>query len=146
MTDFMPLTPVYGRREFTDEIDLAAAEHPENPLPPDSVYQLITNELLLDGKAGLNLATFCNETYTDPWGERIVVDSIKKNFIDHEEYPASNLAEKRSIWILARELGTTFDPDDKNPGTAKGLYGAATIGSSEAVGPNRSQVPVKTTG
>jgi glutamate decarboxylase len=133
MTIFLPSTPVYGRPEFTDAIDLSQAEIPEHPIPPDSTYQLIMNELLLDGRVGLNLATFCNEAYTDPWGQRIVSDNIKKNFIDHEEYPGSNLAEKRSIWMMAREMGTTFDPHDKTPDEAQGLYGVATIGSSEAV-------------
>lgn len=130
-SDYLPLTPVYGRPEFTTSAP--KTQIPDDPLPPDSVYQLITDELLLDGKAGLNLATFCNEDYTDPWGEKLVTDNIKKNFIDHEEYPASNLAEKRSIWMLAKELGTTFDPDDTDPDTATRLYGSATIGSSEAV-------------
>lgn len=131
--EYLPITPVYGRPEFTDTIDFTKAELLDDPLSPDSVYQLIKNELLLDGRAGLNLATFCNEAYTDPWGKQIIMDSINKNFIDHEEFPAMNLIEKRSIWMLAKELGTTFDPDDTDPGTAKGLYGAATIGSSEAV-------------
>jgi glutamate decarboxylase len=61
------------------------------------------------------------------------MDNIKKNFIDHQEYPASNIAEKRCTWMLAKEFGTTFAPGDENPDTATGFYGTATIGSSEAV-------------
>ena len=138
MTEYQPLTPVYGRDEVagTDQYNLSKAELPNNPLPPDSVYQMIENQLLMDMRPGLNLGTFCNEAYTDPWGEKIVRDSIKKNFIDCTEYPGSILTEKRSIRMIARELGTTFDepdPTDPQEESKQGFYGTATIGSSEAV-------------
>lgn len=122
----IPHLPVYGRPEFSSSIELEEAQLPENPMAPDSVYQIIRNELMMDAPAGLNLATFCNEDYSDPWGERVVMESMKKNFIDHTEYPGTNLCESRSIKMLARELGTTFDRED-------GFYGSATIGSSEAI-------------
>ncbi|MDD2816180.1 MAG: pyridoxal-dependent decarboxylase [Thiotrichaceae bacterium] len=125
------LLPVYARVEATQLTP--KSEIPHNPMPSDSVYELITNELLLDANAGLNLASFCNEAYTDPWGEKLVMENIKKNFIDHTEYPASNIAEKRCTWMLAKEFGTTFAPGDENPDTATGFYGTATIGSSEAI-------------
>ncbi|MGI9282390.1 MAG: hypothetical protein ACR2PX_22555 [Endozoicomonas sp.] len=99
---FEPLTPVYGREDFSGGLNLSAAELPEYPTPADSAYQMIKNELLMDAKPGLNLATFCNEAYTDPWGEQVVKDSIMKNFIDHTEYPGTNLAEKRSTRMLAK--------------------------------------------
>ncbi|WP_062264347.1 pyridoxal-dependent decarboxylase [Endozoicomonas arenosclerae] len=133
---FEPLTPVYGREDFAGGLNLSAAELPEYPTPADSAYQMIKNELLMDAKPGLNLATFCNEAYTDPWGEQVVKDSIMKNFIDHTEYPGTNLAEKRSTRMLAKELGTQFDeeaPSHKQAEAAQALYGTATIGSSEAV-------------
>lgn len=133
---YVPLTPVYGRDEFAGAINLSAAVLPENPTPADSTYQIIKNELLMDAKPGLNLATFCNEAYTDPWGAKVVNDSIKKNFIDHTEYPGTNLAEKRSIRMMAKELETAFDeaaPDHKHAESSQALYGTATIGSSEAV-------------
>lgn len=124
------LLPIYGRDEAHKA--LPKAEIPHDPMPADSVYELISNELLRDAHAGMNLATFCN-AYTDPWGEKLILDNIQKNFIDHREYPASSIAGKRCIWMLAHELGTTFAPGDENPDTATGFYGTATIGSSEAV-------------
>jgi len=132
-----PTTPVYGRPEFADGcINIRSGRLPEESLPPDTAYQLISDELLLDAKPGLNLATFCNETFSDPYGERIVIDSIKINFIDHTEYPGTNLAERRCIRIMATELGTRFDEDSvSSPAeeAAQGLYGSMTIGSSEAI-------------
>ncbi|HLZ84798.1 MAG TPA: pyridoxal-dependent decarboxylase [Caulobacteraceae bacterium] len=128
---YAPLTPVYGREEIVRPVP--RGEIAECSMPADSVYELINNELLLDASTGLNLATFCNEGYTDPWGEKLVMENIRKNFIDHHEYPASNIAEGRCTWMLAREFGTTFAPGDEDPDTATGFYGTATIGSSEAV-------------
>ena len=132
-----PTIPVYGRPEFANTLQQVYSGHlPEQPMPPDTAYQLIKDELLADAKPGLNLATFCNETFTDPYGEKIIADSIKKNFIDHTEYPGTNLAEKRSIRIIATEVGTVFDEHELADPTAEaqqGLYGSATIGSSEAI-------------
>ncbi|NET61736.1 MAG: hypothetical protein F6K47_38135, partial [Symploca sp. SIO2E6] len=124
------LTPLRGRPEFANPIPKKTV--PENPMAPDSAYQLITDELLLDGSPGLNLATFVN-TYQDEWGRKLALNSLNKNFIDHEEYPKSGLAEKRSIWMLAQELGTQFQTGDDDPDTSQNFYGSATIGSSEAV-------------
>ncbi len=136
----LPLTPIYGQDEVAgggdNGINFSESKLPDPPLPADSVYQVIKNELLMDVKPGLNLATFCNEAYTDPWGMKIVSDSIKKNFIDYTEYPGTILTEKRSIRMIARELGTTFDepdPTDPHKEAKQGFYGTATIGSSEAI-------------
>lgn len=133
---YQPKTPVYGRDDVAGEHNFSAAVLPENPIPADSAYQLIKNDLLMDMKPGLNLATFCNEAYTDPWGMKVVSDSIMKNFIDHTEYPGTNLTEKRSIRMMAKELGTKIEgkaPQNKYEEVEQPFYGTATIGSSEAV-------------
>jgi glutamate decarboxylase len=36
---------------------IAKCEHPERSIPPDEAYNLIRDELMLDGNAKLNLAT-----------------------------------------------------------------------------------------
>lgn len=132
------LTPLYARDEFLKPA--AKAEIPEGSLQPESAYQIMKDELQLDGRPGLNLATFVN-TWMDDFAGRLAAENINKNFIDHEEYPQSNLAEKRSIWMLAKTYGTDFSytgskgakVSEIDPDLAKGMYGAATIGSSEAI-------------
>jgi glutamate decarboxylase len=126
----LPIEPVYGRSEFRDPVPKWSI--PEPSMSPDSAYEMVRNELMLDARAGLNLATFVNTACPDPWALKLINENLGINFIDHEEYPASNLAEKRIIWMLAEAFGTDFGEDD-DPDTAKGLYGSATIGSSEAV-------------
>jgi glutamate decarboxylase len=127
----IPITPVYGRKEFAEGIP--KGQIPNNSLDPESAYEFINNTLLLDCKPGLNLATFCNEGYCEPWGKRLVHENVNINFIDNTEYPGTRLVEKRSTWMLANELGTEFEEGDKDPDKAKGFYGTATIGSSEAI-------------
>jgi glutamate decarboxylase len=52
-----------------------------DPVPPDVAYQLIHNELLLDGSARLNLATFVT-TWMEPQAKQLMADCVDKNMID----------------------------------------------------------------
>ena len=122
--------PLYGRAVFTEGVPKTSI--PENPMEPDTAYQLIKDELALDGTPALNFATFVN-TWVNDWAKRLATENLGKNFIDHEEYPQSNLVEKRIIWMLGELYGTQFESADTDPDTAKGYYGSATVGSSEAV-------------
>lgn len=123
-------TPLYGRAEF--QTPAPKTSIPKGSMTPESAYQLINDELNLDGSTALNLATFVN-TWMDEWATKLALENINKNFIDHEEYPQSNLVEKRIIWMLGNWYGTKFDCQDTDPDSAKGFYGSATIGSSEAI-------------
>jgi len=122
--------PLYGRAVCTEGIPKTSI--PDNPMAPDTAYQIIKDELALDGTPALNFATFVN-TWVDDWAKRLATENLGKNFIDHEEYPQSNLVEKRIIWMLGELYGTKFKCCDTDPDTATGYYGSATIGSSEAV-------------
>lgn len=127
-------TPVFGRSDFVCSLELEKANLPENPTAADSVYEIVKSELIIDSKPDMNLATFCNESYTDPWGAKTVEDSIKKNFIDGHEYAGTATAALRCMHIIGKELGTNFDhPDDVHTDAGKYMYGTPTIGSSEAI-------------
>ena len=124
------LTPTYGRTEF--QTPAPRTQIPRHSMPPESAYRIVADELNLDGRTGLNMATFVN-TWMDDWATRLVVENLGKNFIDHEEYPQAYRIEKRIVWMLGDWFGTRFDPKDLDPETATGFYGTATIGTSEAV-------------
>ena len=47
---------------------------------------MITSELLLDGQARLNLATFVT-TWMPSVGARLMAETADKNMIDKDEYP-----------------------------------------------------------
>ena len=61
-------------------------ELPELEMDPDTVYQLVRDELMLDGNARLNLATFVS-TWMEPQAERLMSECYDKNMVDKDEYP-----------------------------------------------------------
>jgi glutamate decarboxylase len=95
---------------------------PEDSLPPDTALQLVRDELMLDGNARLNLATFVT-TWMEPQARELMAECVDKNMIDKDEYPQTAELERRCVNILA-DLWHAPDPAD--------IMGCSTTGSSEA--------------
>ena len=93
-----------------------------DPVPPEVAYQLIHDELLLDGSARLNLATFVT-TWMEPQARQLMADCVDKNMIDKDEYPQTAELERRCVSMLA-DLWHA-------PGLEQAT-GCSTTGSSEA--------------
>ena len=70
-------------------------------MPPDVAYQIIHDELMLDGNARLNLATFVT-TWMEPQAEKLMAECFDKNMIDKDEYPQTAELEMRCVNILSR--------------------------------------------
>jgi glutamate decarboxylase len=51
-----------------------------------NAYQIIHDELSLDGQPLLNLASFVS-TWMPPEADRLMLENISKNLIDQDEYP-----------------------------------------------------------
>jgi len=85
-------------------------------------YQVVADELMLDGNSRQNLATFC-QTWLEPEIKQLMEMSIDKNMIDKDEYPQTAELEARCVHMLA-DLWNS-------PGAANTL-GTSTTGSSEA--------------
>ncbi len=96
---------------------------PAAEMRADIAYQMISDELLLDGNARQNLATFC-QTWEDEYVHRLMDESINKNWIDKEEYPQSAAIDLRCVSMMA-DLWNA-------PKSNVGATGTNTIGSSEA--------------
>jgi glutamate decarboxylase len=94
----------------------------DDPVPADVAYQLIHDELLLDGSARLNLATFVT-TWMEPQAGRLMAECVDKNMIDKDEYPQTAELERRCVAMLA---------DLWNAPVAESATGCSTTGSSEA--------------
>ena len=75
-------------------------ELPAGAMPPRTAYQIVHDELLLDGNARLNLATFVT-TWMDPEAELLMAECSAKNMIDKDEYPQTAELERRCVNILA---------------------------------------------
>src|SRR5260370_22594052 len=54
-------------------------------IAPDLAYQIIHDELMLDGNARLNLATFVT-TWAEPQAARLRAEALEKNIIAKDEY------------------------------------------------------------
>jgi glutamate decarboxylase len=95
---------------------------PDGAMPPETACQLIHDELMLDGNARLNLATFVT-TWMEPQATQLMTECFDKNLIDKDEYPVTAEIESRCVNILADLWKAS------HPGTARGC---STLGSSEA--------------
>ena len=67
---------------------------------PRHVYAAVRDELLLDGNARQNLATFC-QTWGEPEVHRLMDECIDKNMVDKDEYPQTAEIEARCVRMLA---------------------------------------------
>jgi hypothetical protein len=61
---------------------------PEKEIPKEAAYQIINDELLLDGIPRLNLASFVT-TWMEPECDKLIMASLNKNYVDMDEYPVT---------------------------------------------------------
>jgi glutamate decarboxylase len=115
------LSPAYTHRMEVGE--MPKYRMPEHGSMPDVAERLINDELMLDGNARLNLATFVT-TWMEPQAERLMAASFDKNMIDKDEYPATAELETRCVNIVADLFHAPTEGD---------AIGVSTTGSSEAV-------------
>ncbi len=94
----------------------------DGPMLPSTAYRLVHDELMLDGNARLNLATFVT-TWMEPQATALMAECADKNMIDKDEYPQTAELERRCVAILA-DLWNAPDPS--------AAIGCSTTGSSEA--------------
>src|SRR5262245_7784788 len=95
---------------------------PEQEHDPRHAYQVVADELMLDGNSRQNLATFC-QTWLEPEVHRLMELTLDKNMVDKDEYPQTAELEARCVHILA---------DLWNAPDAANTLGTSTTGSSEA--------------
>jgi glutamate decarboxylase len=60
---------------------------PHDGAPADAVAQMLRDELDLDGRPNLNLASFVG-TYMEKAAEQLMIENLNKNMSDADEYPA----------------------------------------------------------
>jgi glutamate decarboxylase len=95
---------------------------PDEMLDAGAAYQLVHDELMLDGNARTNLATFVT-TWMEDEARRLLLECADKNMIDKDEYPQTAELERRCVNILASLWNSPTEGD---------TVGCSTTGSSEA--------------
>ena len=113
-----PMAPLFGVEPGT----IPSHHLPEGEMQPDVATQIIHDELMLDGNARLNLATFVT-TWAEKDAEILMALCQDKNMIDKDEYPNTAELEVRCVSMLSH---LWHAPD------AELATGCSTTGSSEA--------------
>ncbi|PRQ41315.1 putative glutamate decarboxylase [Rosa chinensis] len=99
---------------------------PENSTPKEVAYQVISDELMLDGKPRLNLASFVT-TWMEPECDKLIMDSMNKNYVDMDEYPVTTELQNRCVNMIADLFNAPHKESDE------AATGTGTVGSSEAI-------------
>ncbi|MGW3494035.1 glutamate decarboxylase [Streptomyces sp. NPDC001020] len=118
------INPFFGEANPVEEMTEAPPKNrlPSGPRLPSTAYQLVHDELMLDGNSRLNLATFVT-TWMEDQATVLMNECRDKNMIDKDEYPRTAELERRCVAMLAH-LWNAPDPDS--------AVGCSTTGSSEA--------------
>ena len=114
----LALRPIFG----LEDQKIPRHELPPGEMPPETAYEIVHDELMLDGNARLNVATFVT-TSMEPQAERLMGECFDKNMIDKDEYPQTAEIEARCVNMLSRLWHA--------PETGEAT-GCSTTGSSEA--------------
>jgi glutamate decarboxylase len=114
----LDINPVYFREK---SCDIPRYELPEHGVLPRTALQVVRDELILDGNARLNLATFVT-TWMEPEAEQLMAECSPKNMIDKDEYPQTAELERRCVNILGHLWHAPHEE----------AIGCSTTGSSEA--------------
>ena len=104
------------------KLELPLCNIADHGVGPELAYEMISNELLLDGQARLNLATFVT-TWMPSTAARLMAETADKNMIDKDEYPQTAEFEARCVNIIA---------DLWHGSEGEHATGTSTTGSSEA--------------
>uniref|UniRef100_UPI003D8EEEAF glutamate decarboxylase n=1 Tax=Gordonia sp. B7-2 TaxID=3420932 RepID=UPI003D8EEEAF len=118
--DTLTLNPVFVRPGEATELPKFTI--PDGMSLPETAYQIVHDEAMLDGNARLNLATFVS-TWMDDEARKLYAETYDKNMIDKDEYPQTAAIEDR-CWRIIADLWNNPDVDN--------AIGTSTIGSSEA--------------
>lgn len=113
-------SPLYG--SLASGKDVVLKKLRKKPLSAHIAYQLIKDQLIDEGNARQNLATFC-QTYMEPEVTKLMSETMEKNAIDKSEYPEVARLETSCVNVLA---------DLWNAPDAEEVMGTSTVGSSEA--------------
>ncbi|PWA54865.1 glutamate decarboxylase [Artemisia annua] len=97
----------------------------ESSIPKEAAYQIINDELMLDGNPRLNLASFVT-TWMEPECDKLIMASINKNYVDMDEYPVTTELQNRCVNMIAHLFNAPL-------GDSETAVGVGTVGSSEAI-------------
>ncbi len=109
-------------QQTAGDVELPISALARDGVGVQTAYEILKTELLLDGQAQLNLATFVT-TWMPELAGRLMSETADKNMVDKDEYPQTAKLEERCVNILA---------DLWHAPPSHTATGCSTTGSSEA--------------
>lgn len=102
-------------------------------IDPETAYRIVKDQLLPEGNARQNLATFC-QTSMESQAVRLITETLDKNAIDKSLYTQTADIENRCVEMIAKlwhrpETDSSSQSSQEETDVPKGT---STIGSSEA--------------
>src|SRR3954452_17668064 len=94
---------------------------PDGPMLPQTEYQIVMDEVMLDGNARFNLATFVT-TWMDDEADKLYAATDDKTMIDKDEHPQTADDQARGV----RNHGARWHPHHRSETMC-----TSTTGSSE---------------
>ena len=82
---------------------------PKERAPANAVHQILKDEVDLDGRPKLNLASFVG-TYMEREAEALVIENLAKNMSNADEYPAMLAMHARCIRLLGIRYSSSTLP------------------------------------
>ena len=113
--------PVVPRFSRSGMVQVPKDRLADREMLPETAYQVVIDEVMLDGNARFNLATFVT-TWMDEEADRLYAATFAKNMVDKDEYPQTAEIESRCVRMLA---DLWHAPAGAEP------VGTSTTGSSE---------------
>ncbi|MCL2392486.1 MAG: glutamate decarboxylase [Oscillospiraceae bacterium] len=118
--DVLSVNPIFARPGESEAVH--KNKLPKKSMLPETAYQIVHDESMLDGNARLNLATFVS-TWMDERADKLYAEAYDKNAIDKDEYPQTAAIETY-CWQILADLWNAPNPANS--------IGCSTTGSSEA--------------
>ncbi|KAH0895892.1 hypothetical protein HID58_045460 [Brassica napus] len=118
----------YGRLSLHIRITIRpnfTSQMPGNSIPNEAAYQMMHDELMLDGNSRLNLASFLT-TWMEPECDKLIMASINKNYVEKHAYPITTELQNRCVNMIANLFNAPL-------GETETAVGVGTVGSSEAI-------------
>ncbi|KAK6921547.1 Pyridoxal phosphate-dependent decarboxylase [Dillenia turbinata] len=103
---------------------------PKNSIPKEAAYQIIKDELMLDGNPRLNLASFVT-TWMEPECDKLIVSAINKNYVDMDEYPVTTELQVPDYYN--QNIDVVGDESMRKHDSTEAAVGVGAVGSSEAI-------------
>ncbi|KAK3038186.1 hypothetical protein RJ639_030293 [Escallonia herrerae] len=97
----------------------------DKSIPREAVYQIISDELMLDRNPWLNLASFVT-TWMEPKCDRLIMSSLNKNYVDMDEYLVTTELQNWCVNMIAHLFHAPVGENET-------AVGVGTVGSSEAI-------------